>query len=190
MAKSKKPHALISTLYHLIFEKICDSLLSLCFLLLGRIWLVIYLIFKLLEIRQRLAECQLSWCWVAYLSVIIPSFCPVTWNVLLCFSKKSSGTLNLWLSVNILCSGGFFPYHSMLSQVPFLYVLRKYFCIWYNTVICFYFWSRKCRGFFKSILLLNCNSHIKSWKQNNLVNKLLVVFCLQSHLRVLRIRHL
>lgn len=117
-------------MYHLIFQKICDSLLSLCFLLLSRIWIVIYLIFKLLEIRQRLAECQLSWCWVAYLSLILPSFCPihsVTWNVLFYFSKKSSGILNLWLSVNILCSGGFFPYHSMCHRCHFCMFSKNIF---------------------------------------------------------------
>lgn len=119
------------------------------FLPFDRKLLVIYLIFKLLEIRQRLGECHLSWCWVVSVCIcnitqLLPLTQSITWNMVFCFSKISNGTLYLWLSVDILCSGGFFHCHSMLSQVPFLYVLWRCFCIWCNTVTCIYFWSRKC----------------------------------------------
>lgn len=113
--KSKKPHALLSVLYHLL--EFLTEFVILCFqsafLPLDRIRLVIYLIFKLLEIRQRLGECQLSWCRLVSVSIcnttqLLPLTQSVTSNVVFCFWKISNGTLYLWLSVNILCSGGFF----------------------------------------------------------------------------------
>lgn len=119
------------------------------FLPLDRIRLVIYLIFKLLEIRQRLGECQLSWCRLVSVSICnITQLLPLTQSItskcgVLFFKNKQWNSL-LMVECQYPVFWRFFPCHSMLLQVPFLYVLWRCFYIRCTTVMCIYFWSRKC----------------------------------------------